>query len=92
MIKLIFIETFQYICSAIMDSTYWAPCLDLAQGKYVCACVCVCVCKTETEGFVFASKLMYQPNKAQDTRKVSNVMTDSQLLELKRTLSNLMFG
>ena len=75
-----------------MDSTYWAPCLDLAQGKYVCACVCVCVCKTETEGFVFASKLMYQPNKAQDTRKVSNVMTDSQLLELKRTLSNLMFG
>lgn len=54
--------------------------------------MCVCVSKTETEGFVFASKLMYQPNKAQDTRKVSNVMTDSQLLELKRTLSHLMFG
>ena len=55
-------------------------------------CVCVCVCKTETGGFVFALKLVYQPNKAQDTRKVSNVMTNSQLLELKRTLLNLMFG
>ena len=58
----------------------------------MCVCVCVCVCKTETGGFVFALKLVYQPNKAQDTRKVSNVMTNSQLLELKRTLLNLMFG